>query len=344
MKMKKTAALLLAGAMALSLAACGAPARVIPGTYKTVSLIQMPDYVLNEDDTYEHGEEKGTYTADDNDNLTLQAKDSDTPATLMASDAYYYDSSYAMTEDSEYGTAPAFENGVSSQTFTTTVNATEVTLALSEDGTYQLSTSVSAPEYPIVDNVMTYEGTYTLDKEVLNLTWNDMDFPFLFVDEAIYVVVYEQENDENADAIAQRQTAVSDAETAAKDGRWWTAVDDALSAEIIEKAQGTWKYTEPGAYGLTYALNISGDYMYATVTLLGYPAKNQGSFTVCNDVLLIKYDGGTQGYVCIPYTYENGELKLYPLNALTEEETQDPAMQFVTDEQISSGTCFAKVS
>lgn len=342
--MKKTIVLLLTLAMALSLAACGGPARVIPGTYKTVSLIQMPDYVLNEDDTYERGEEKGTYTKDDDDNLTLQAKDADTAVTLMASGAYYYDSSFAMTEDTEYGTAPAFENGVSSQTFTTNVNGSEVTLVLSEDGTFQLSTSSPAPEYPVVDNTVSYEGTYSLDKDVLNLTWNEMTFPFLFVDDAIYVVVYEQENDENADAIAQRQTAVNDAVESAKDGRWWTAVEETLSAEIIEKAQGQWSYTEPGTYGLNYQLNISGDYMYVTVTLLGYPAKNQGNFTVCNDVLLIKYHGGTQGYVCIPYTYENGELKLYSLNPLTEEETQDPAMQFVTEEDISNHSYFTKIS
>ena len=52
---------------------------------------------------------------------------------------------------------------------------------------------------------------------MLTLTWNDMAFPCLFVDDALYAVVYEQENDENSDAIAQRQAAVSEAEQAAKD-------------------------------------------------------------------------------------------------------------------------------
>ena len=341
--MKKAIVLLLTGAMALSLAACGGQARTIPGTYKSAGFIQTADYVLNEDDTYIHGEEKGTYAAGDGDVLSLTPQGSEEAITLSPSGAYYYDSRYAMTEDTEFGAAPPFENGVSGQTFSIDVSGVTATLALSEDGTFQFTVSSPAPEYTIMDNTVTYEGTYALDKEVLTLTWNDMAFPCLFVDDALYAVVYEQENDENSDAIAQRQAAVSEAEQAAKDAAWWTAAEDGRAAEIMAAAQGTWTYTESGAYGLTYQYQFVNDYVYVTVSMLGYPAQNQGEFTVCNDVLLVKYDGGTQGSVAIPYVYEDdGTLKLYPINALNDDAVKDPGMEFVTAEQAASGPWAAK--
>ena len=120
-------------------------------------------------------------------------------------------------------------------------------------------------------------------------------------------------------------------------------MDDARSAEIIQLMQGDWEYQEDGQYGLNYKLSVSDDYVFVTVTLLGDPAKNQGDFIVCNDVILIHYDQGTQGHICIPYTYENGELKLYPINDLTDEATLDPAMQFITDDNIANGPWFTKV-
>ena len=327
--MKKITALLLACAMALSLAACGGQTRTIPGTYKSVGFIQTADYVLNEDDTYTYGETTGTYTTGDGGSLTL-TPDGGTAINFIACGEYYCASPDGILLDDP--------DNITGQAIDGSVNGVLLTLTLSEDGTFQCTASTPAPEYSVMNNTVTYEGTYTQDKEVLTLTWNDMDFPMLLIDGILYAAVYTQENDENSDAIAQRQAAVSEAEQAAKDAAWWTAAEDGRAAEIMAAAQGTWTYTESGAYGLTYQYQFVNDYVYVTVSMLGYPARNQGEFTVCNDVLLIKYDGGTQGYVSIPYVYEDdGTLKLYPINALDDDAVKDPGMEFVTAEQASSG-------
>ena len=60
---EKTSMFVLVSALFFALAACsGAKEEPIPGTYEAVSLYDAPAYQLNENGSYDHGEQKGTYT------------------------------------------------------------------------------------------------------------------------------------------------------------------------------------------------------------------------------------------------------------------------------------------
>ena len=65
----------LVSALFFALAACsGAKEEPIPGTYEAVSLYDAPAYQLNENGSYDHGEQKGTYTTDSDRNIVLSPK------------------------------------------------------------------------------------------------------------------------------------------------------------------------------------------------------------------------------------------------------------------------------
>ena len=343
---EKTSMFVLVSALFFALAACsGAKEEPIPGTYEAVSLYDAPAYQLNENGSYDHGEKKGTYTTDSDRNIVLSPKDAEADITLTAHGSYYYTQD-SLDEDTEYGLAPSFdENGRSGQTFTRTMDSSvEMTLSLHDDGTFQLSFSSQSPVFSRGNDVVSYEGSYTLEDDVLHLTWNDMDFPLLYLDEKIYPVVYTKSTEENSTVLQASRTAIQDAEEAARQSRWWTPVDDALSGEIISKLTGTWEYTESGQYGLYYRLSIDSSTVDVHIELLGYPAENSGPYTVCNDVILVHYTGGTKGYVAFPYTYENGTLRLYPINSLDDAATNDPGMQFISDEARTNGPWFTKTA
>ena len=90
--MKKTIAMLLSIIMLLALASCGSMEQtteptteaekpdtftdVIYGTYSAVGMIPFEDIVLNENGSYDYGEEKGVYTHDNTSNtVSLQPKE-----------------------------------------------------------------------------------------------------------------------------------------------------------------------------------------------------------------------------------------------------------------------------
>ena len=350
--MKRFLSLIPAAALALGLAACGGQPQAsvppeepaTPGTYQTVSLSQAADYVFNDNGSYDHGEEKGTYTLGEDDAITLEAKDADQSDVLTPAGGYYYTEA-AFTEDTEYGMAPAFdEEGHSNQSFEAEAGGATLQLTLSEDGSFRYTTSVPSETYPSGLDAVTYEGTYTLADQVLSLSWNGTDYPMILADEQLHYAVYQKQTDESGTAIQAAQAAVQQAQADAAAGRWWTPVNEALAAEIDAQLQGTWEYTESGEYGLYYRLTISGGQVGVHIELLGYPAENNGPYTICNDVLLVHYEGGTQGYIVIPYTYEDGVLRLYPVNSLTDEGVDEPDMQFVTDEARANGPWFTKAA
>lgn len=367
--MRKLFLSILSAALILSLAACGgtqgetdspagspsaltdspAPeptpgAPVIPGTYEAVSLYQTPAYQLNENGSYDAGEEKGTYTSYTDGSITIKPKEESQTKTLTAYGVYYHTSG-AFSEDTEYGMAPTFDSsGRSSQSFETTAASTTVKLELHEDGSFVFSTSSKSPVYFRGTDVVAYEGTYTLENEILNLNWNGADYPMLLLDGKLYYLVYTKRTDENSAAIEASRAALLEAEETAIQGRWWTQADDDLAAEITAQLLGTWEYKEDGQYGLSYRLTVSEETFSVRIELLGHPTTNSGPYIICKDVILIHYTGGTQGHVAIPYVYEDGVLTLYPLNALTEEETSDPGMQFVTDEARANGPRFTKTA
>lgn len=350
--MKRFLTLIPAAALVLSLAACGGQPQAsvppeepaTPGTYQTVSLYQAPDYVFNDNGSYDHGEEKGTYTLEEDDTITLEAKDADQSQVLTPAGGCYYTEA-AFTEDAEYGMAPTFdEEGHSNQSFEAEVGELTLQLILKEDGSFLYTTSAQSEVYPSGVDTVSYEGTYTLADQVLSLSWNGTDYPMILADEQLHYIVYQKQTDENSAAIQAAQAAVQEAQAAAASESWWGPVDETLAAEIDSQLQGTWEYTETGEYGLYYQLTISGGQIDVHIELLGYPAENSGTYTICSDVLLVHYEGGTQGYIVVPYTYEGGTLKLYPVNSLTDEGVDEPDMQFVTDEAKANGPWFTKTA
>ena len=83
--MKKTSMFVLVSALFFALAACsGAKEEPIPGTYEAVSLYDAPAYQLNENGSYDHGEQKGTYTTDSDRNIVLSPKDAEADIMLTA--------------------------------------------------------------------------------------------------------------------------------------------------------------------------------------------------------------------------------------------------------------------
>ena len=325
--MKRTLSLMLIAVLALSLSACGGSEAEIPGTYKMVSLISGPDYVLNENGSFDQGEQKGTYTvAEDGSGIVLQPKDG-TAYSLLASGEYYHTET-AMTEDTEYGMVPTFdENGHADQTFTVNAEGTTLTLTMREDGTYSFSSSKpSAVSSELMDTV-SYDGSYRLEDTVLYLSWNEMEFPLLFVDNAIYPVVYLRETDANSADISAKQTAVENAEKEAADSRWWTPAAD--SSEISQALLGTWKYTD--GYG-NYELTFSDSSVSVHMDFMGYTALDStGTYTILQDAVLLEYQSQSGTYTIInhravPFTFENGTLTLYEmLDVMNEDGLLDPA-------------------
>ena len=103
--MKKTSMFVLVSALFFALAACsGAKEEPIPGTYEAVSLYDAPAYQLNENGSYDHGEQKGTYTTDSDRNIVLSPKDAEADIMLTAHGSYYYTQG-SLDEDTEYGLA-----------------------------------------------------------------------------------------------------------------------------------------------------------------------------------------------------------------------------------------------
>lgn len=279
--MKKLLALMLAAAMALSLVSCGGkggenatssapPADAAsatptvepeeaggPGRYEAASLYSDSSYVLNENGSYEHGEEKGIYTVEADGSLIMQPKDSDSSRTLTACGNYYHTET-GMSEDTEYGMAPTFdENGHSSQTFVTAFDADDptasMTLELHEDGTFAFSIKQSSSDYLLMrlEDVVDYSGTYTLEEEVLRLSYHDADFTMLFADGKIYPITYVKRTDANDAEIENAQAVILETEDTARQGRWWTPVDESLAAEITSHLTGRWEWQERDEFGLT---------------------------------------------------------------------------------------------
>lgn len=94
-----------------------------------------------------------------------------------------------------------------------------------------------------------------------------------------------------------------------------TPVDAALAAEINAKLQGTWEYDAPaGNTTAHYTIVFSGSNVSVSSELVGQTISNSGTFEICNDVILVNYVTGVKA--AMDYTYENGELNLYPIYGL----------------------------
>lgn len=354
--MKKLLALMLTAALALSLVGCGgdggtsddtaasgtpapaqesetpAPAeeeKTIPGTYAPVGMVPGDVYELNENGSYDYGEEKGTYTADgDGNSITFQPKDGNS-RTLTACGAYYHTGA-KMAEDTEYGLSPSFDgSGHSNQTFQVEANGTSLTLELHEDGSYVFSYSRTSPAFNKFFDTVTFEGSYSLEDTVLSLSWQGSTFPFLFADGAIYPIVYAKEDDGNRGDMEVARAAVLAAEEEAAQERWWTPADEATAAAVTEALAGTWEYTD--GYGV-YQLTFSDTSVSVYMGFLGQTAlSSTGTYSIQNGAVLLEYKSQSGSYTIInhraaPYTYADGSLVLYEmLDMMNEEGLLDPA-------------------
>lgn len=343
--MKKLLALMLAAALALSLVACGGGGGTgntntpsagtetntptpdkeevtIPGNYAPVSLLPGTDYEVNENGSYDYGDEKGTYTAAEDGSLTFQPKDGGSN-TLTACGAYYH-AAVKMTEDTEYGLAPSFdESGHSNQTFQTEADDTSLTLELHEDGSYVFSYSTATLLYDKFSDTVTFEGSYALEDAVLNLNYNDNLYPFLFADDVIYPVVYVKKTDMNSADIEAARSAVLAADEEAAQGRWWTPADESTAAAVTAALVGTWEYSD--GYG-NYQLSFSETGVSVHMDFMGMSALNSsGTYSVTNGAILLEYKSQSGGYTIInhravPYTYTDGSLTLYEMLDMMNEE------------------------
>lgn len=367
--MKRLLALLLAAMLALTLVACGgeeentgapsasAPSSenldtpsdapgsaeispapedeaVIAGEYVNVGIYPGDAYVLDENGGFNRiasqGEETGTYTVDDKGKIVLQLEGGGLRP-LTAHDGYYHTND-KMTQ---YGMPPSFdENGHSDQTFTLEVSGVTMTLELRADGSYAFSYSKGSPVHPVYElmDVVTYEGSYALEGDVLNLSWKDSTFRLLCTDDAIYPIVYERKTDENRADLEGVQAAVQAAEEDAAQNRWWTPADEAVAAEITEALAGTWEYSDD--YSL-YQLSFEDEETWIHMEFMGTSTLNSSaSYTVLNGAILLTYETRSGGYeiteyMAAPYTYTDGVLTLYEMRDLMNDKALlEPAVDF----------------
>jgi len=342
--MKRFLALMLAAALALSLVACGggggetpsdgssAPGespqapqtpekeRVIPGTYEAVSLVSAAAYVLNENGSFDSGEQKGTYTAADNGSrITFQFKDSSSSSTLIAYGEYYHTEA-KMTEDTEYGLAPSFDDaGRSNQTFTTQAGDVSLTLELHEDGSFTFSTDKQSPVFDKFRDVVTYKGSYSLEDTVLNLNWNGIVYPFLVSDEVIYPVVYTKQTDANSGDIAAAQTAIQTAEEEAAENRWWTPADETTTTAVKAALIG-----DDGSWGYWVDSDERHSLAFSTIGVSVNGAHILKSYSIHNGAILLEDENRRKCNV-IPYVYTDENLTLYEMLSMDKEGLLDAA-------------------
>lgn len=285
--------------------------REIPGTYENVSLFLTSTIQVSENGSFDrtNPDEKGTYNTREDGSFELIEKGMGNGDIFTPYGDYYYRSNLicSFDEDEEYGLAPSFdENGRSTQSFDAYYepasggNQNYVLFTMKDDGTYTLQKQIRNTQgfLTVVDQGDTYEGTYTLDGEVLTLTWNEFKVPFLFLNGKIYFDIIEKQTAENAADFEARRTAL-EAFRAEK----FTPVDDALASEIVSCVQGEWEYT---SNNVKYTMLFDGNTFNVTTTAGGTSLNSQGTYVVCKDFVLITYDTGKRAR--IDYTYENGEF------------------------------------
>ena len=201
--MKKILVLALAMATAYSVVGCEDGAESLVGVYENVSFAETT-YQLNENGSYDKTapNEKGTYEAKRGGFVLTEQGKSNSDEEFEKKDQYYYRTNLicCFEEDNEYGMAPSFdENGRTNQSFyeyyerITDEKHKCISLTLNEDGTFVLSESVvKVYEGNRVGDPVVHKGEYKLDDYVLNLNYDGMNHPFLYLNNKIYFDVLEK--------------------------------------------------------------------------------------------------------------------------------------------------------
>lgn len=223
---KKIFAMVLVLALSLSLCACGAETNAsietteivetdVSGTYELVSFPnsstgEIATITLHDDEnaTYDSSDfGRGTYKATNSTIELYYMNQGDATVLNKCGDYYYLPSpSTTFAKDTDYGLPISFsEDGKSNQTLKCNgiignTSGRDMTLKFNEDGTFSLHELRAVPgDYITLKFEYSYEGTYTLDNQILtfNATTNSKNDPkvtltFLYVDGMIYTEVYQK--------------------------------------------------------------------------------------------------------------------------------------------------------
>lgn len=217
--MRKIIALLLAGCMLFSLAACGGTSAQSPaentevaeapatedltGVYKNITFSPDTTYQLNENTTYDKTapDTKGTYEANESGGFDLAAANGYEEEAFAKQGDYYYRTNLicCFSEDEDYGLEPTFdENGRTEQWFTAYYDSISedswnvLILQLWQDGTFRLRDCIRTMSGNQSDGTL-YEGTYRLEDDILHLDYEGGSMPFLLIDGKIYFDVLQKQ-------------------------------------------------------------------------------------------------------------------------------------------------------
>lgn len=312
---KKFAALLLALAMVLALAACGGePAENDPPAPEAETPSAAP-----ETEPAETPEETPIAPAEPEftqysvgETVQLEGAPVEITTTGFVQDLDYLHGNYSFF-DHNGGDYYFWLAGTITNTGTETI----------EEMYMSSATKVSI----IFDDTYTYNGRFWMNTDVGPMSttdiclWADVPPAMLENYESItvrfaYMEGFSHENNPSSDdfeAYDYRCEFVSDGGGSSSPDL--TPVDAALAAEINAKLQGTWEYDAPaGNTTAHYTIVFSGSNVSVSSELVGQTISNSGTFEICNDVILVNYVTGIKA--AMDYTYENGELNLYPIYGL----------------------------
>ncbi len=213
--MKKILAILLTITMCIPLVACGGgkvKAEDLAGTWSQSLWFLPTELVINDDSTYDYGEEKGTYTLSGNTVSLLRRFGVQEEIDYKYSDGYLYRTSIYAEKDLDYGRPfTPDENGWTNQQFgidgegdenydlkdfDPAAQDTTLKLSLNDNGTFSITRTLwrynSTYGGYMLDSepLYTYEGTYKYEDSLLTLTYEDNDYPLVVEDGKIYYITY----------------------------------------------------------------------------------------------------------------------------------------------------------
>lgn len=205
--MKKFLSMVLTLVLCLSLCACGSASKEnVVGTYAYASGIydgvdhEGDTLSLHDDFTYDWGGEKGTYKISGN-KIVLTSKYNRTTTLVKQGDFIYYEVFESIEDD--YGQTKTFsKEGRINHKFQWWVmynnqKSDTTRLTLREDGSFTFD--VRTQTGPGYDNVYTsneFEGTYSLENNILTLTGEDVTYYLVCTNEGITQYVLKKQSSE----------------------------------------------------------------------------------------------------------------------------------------------------
>lgn len=226
MKKKVVAVIIAVGLLITILSVRGGDVEDVSGTYKNVSVLPSNQIILSSDKSWDADiqvlfgydtfriqglyENRGNY-------ISLDSKFSDTgnldgneKFDLCEEGGYYYRNTVYFEED-DYGRVAHFdENGRSNQMFSSYYSPShasndglvfeeeshEISLKFNEDGTFSWINGMLKNGMPEVNSsrYVRYEGTYSVNEDIITLHYNNTDHFMILDDGVIYYDVYQKQN------------------------------------------------------------------------------------------------------------------------------------------------------